>query len=174
MGLLLLVTADISCRQNHTGDNMNHVPTGCCEQMTKWERAVAATSSSSSVTSGDRVSQTPVDDFVDLAPGIFRQRLVVEGVCPDVISAEDIEAYLRELTRVLEMTPLMDPVTHCSDRYGWAGWVHWENSGAHFYAWDEPIFFSVDIYTCKQFTVPDAVEYTAKTFNASEIQFREF
>ena len=46
---------------------------------------------------------------------------------------------------------LLDPVTHRSDRYGWAGWVHWETSGAHFYAWEDPLFFSVDIYTCKPF-----------------------
>ena len=36
------------------------------------------------------------------------------------------------------MTLLIDPVTHRSDRYGWAGWVHWETSGAHFYAWEVP------------------------------------
>ena len=36
------------------------------------------------------------------------------------------------------MNVLLDPVTHRSDRYGWAGWVHWEASGAHFYAWEQP------------------------------------
>ena len=52
------------------------------------------------------------------------------------------------------MRQLAEPVTHRSERYGWAGWVHWENSGAHFYAWDSPVpFFSVDIYTCKEFDV---------------------
>ena len=33
-----------------------------------------------------------------------------------------------------------------ADGRGWAGWIHWETSGAHFYAWDTPRpFFSVDI-----------------------------
>ncbi|MFT7615965.1 MAG: hypothetical protein ACI8Y7_000793, partial [Candidatus Woesearchaeota archaeon] len=50
------------------------------------------------------------------------------------------------------MTVLLEPITHKSEKYGWAGWVHWENSGAHFYAWDRPeVFFSIDIYTCKEF-----------------------
>ena len=39
---------------------------------------------------------------------------------------------------------LLEPVTHRSDRYGWAGWIHWETSGAHFYAWEQPRLFAED------------------------------
>lgn len=60
----------------------------------------------------------------DLAPGIHRQRLVVEGLRESPISAEEIRLYLSELSDVLEMKLLLDPVTHRSDTYGWAGWVH--------------------------------------------------
>ncbi len=66
-------------------------------------------------------------------------------------------------------------MTHRSDTYGWAGWVHWETSGAHFYAWEQPIrFFSVDIYTCKPFDPVEAVAFTAAYFSADEIVGREF
>jgi hypothetical protein len=111
----------------------------------------------------------------DLAPEIHRQRLVIEGIPRTSIGAADIVDYLQTLSGVLDMRPLMTPATHCSDLYGWAGWIHWENSGAHFYAWDEPrLFFSVDIYTCKAFAAADAVEFTGKAFEAEDLEYREF
>ncbi len=73
------------------------------------------------------------------------------------------------------MTRLIEPVTHRSERYGWAGWVHWETSGAHFYAWEQPlIFFSADIYACKAFDTIGAIEYTRRFFGAVELVARAF
>jgi hypothetical protein len=113
--------------------------------------------------------------MVDLAPDIYRQRLVVEGLVSAPIGSDEIVAYLSELSVVLEMVTLITPVTHQSDTYGWAGWIHWETSGAHFYAWDQPrLFFSVDIYTCKAFSVERAVDFTQRFFGASEVSYREF
>ncbi len=111
----------------------------------------------------------------DLAPDIHRQRLVIEGIPDAPIDAGDIVEYLRRLSDTCGMVTLIDPVTHRSDRYGWAGWIHWETSGAHFYAWESPrLFFSVDIYTCKPFDPVAAVEETAAFFRAREIVAREF
>jgi hypothetical protein len=111
----------------------------------------------------------------DLAPDIHRQRLVIEGVPQHPISAEDIVNYLTELSTVLDMSALMEPMTHSSPKFGWAGWIHWETSGAHFYAWDTPkLFFSVDIYTCKEFLDQDAVDYTAKFFETETVVFKSF
>lgn len=111
----------------------------------------------------------------DLAPGIHRQRLIIEGIPDAPIDAGDIREYLRRLSDTCGMVTLIDPVTHRSDRYGWAGWIHWETSGAHFYAWESPqLFFSVDIYTCKAFDPIAAVEETAAFFRAREIVAREF
>ena len=110
----------------------------------------------------------------DLAPSIHRQRVVIEGTMPEVITAEEISDYLSALSVELDMVELLAPVMHQSDRYGWAGWIHWETSGAHFYAWDDPKFFSVDIYTCKPFSAEDAVRFTEKFFAATEIVHKEF
>ena len=111
----------------------------------------------------------------DLAPDIYRQRLVIEGYPEKVITEDEIKKYLAELSRRINMVQLIHPVTHRSDLYGWAGWIHWETSGAHFYAWEQPrLFFSVDIYTCKEFTPEDAVGFTKDYFKASEIEFRNF
>ena len=106
-------------------------------------------------------------DMPDLAPMIFRQRLVIEGTCRWPIVEDQIKRYLRRLSDVCGMRLLVEPVTHLSENYGWAGWVHWENSGAHFYAWDTPmLFFSVDIYTCKKFDAERACEFTRSFFQA--------
>jgi S-adenosylmethionine decarboxylase len=111
----------------------------------------------------------------DLAPSIYRQRLVVEGRCTAPIDDVQLRYYLVELSEVCGMRRLIDPVTHCSDRYGWAGWVHWESSGAHVYAWEHPVlFFSVDIYTCKQFDPDAVVRFTEQFFGAPEIVARVF
>ncbi|OBJ90561.1 S-adenosylmethionine decarboxylase [Mycobacterium sp. 1245852.3] len=116
-----------------------------------------------------------LNQFHDLAPAIHRQRLVIEGYPRTRISDRDIKRFLSQLSRELDMTELLEPVTHRSDTYGWAGWIHWETSGAHFYAWDQPLlFFSVDIYTCKSFDPARAVEFTRRFFGASEITSKGF
>jgi hypothetical protein len=106
----------------------------------------------------------------DLAPQILRQRLVVEGTCGEPIDALQIRQYLNRLATVCDMRALTRPVTHRSERYGWAGWVHWETSGAHFYAWDQPVlFFSVDVYTCKAFDPDRVIDFTAEYFDTNNI-----
>ncbi len=113
--------------------------------------------------------------LTDLAPDIHRQRLVIEGVPAHPIDDGAIVEYLRGLSKVCGMVTLIDPVTHRSDKYGWAGWIHWETSGAHFYAWEAPrLFFSVDIYTCKAFDPATAVIYTSQYFSAERCVAKEF
>jgi S-adenosylmethionine decarboxylase len=110
----------------------------------------------------------------DLAPSIVRQRLVIEGTCAAPIDDLIIREYLHRLSVVCDMHVLLDPVTHHSDRYGWAGWVHWETSGAHCYAWDNPLFFSVDIYTCKRFDAVAVVDFTRRFLGALDIASKSF
>lgn len=113
--------------------------------------------------------------YRDLAPHIVRQRLVIEGKPGFIIDDEHVKEYLPQLSVVLGMNAISEPATHRSEKYGMAGWIHWETSGAHIYGWDEdPPFFSVDIYTCKSFEVPKAVKFTKKFFEASEITHKEF
>ena len=117
----------------------------------------------------------PNEPMLDLAPMIHRQRLVIEGTCERAIDAATICDYLRRLGTVTDMSVLIDPVTHRSPMYGWAGWVHWETSGAHFYAWEQPLlFFSVDIYTCKAFDVASTVAFTSDFLRATHTVAKPF
>ena len=109
----------------------------------------------------------------DLAPNIFRQRLIIEGKTENPLLKNHIEDYLSELSRVLKMNMLGKPVTHKSPKYGWAGWVHWEDSGSHLYVWDDPFnFFSVDIYTCRKFSAKTATEFTKNFFGVNKIVYK--
>ncbi len=115
------------------------------------------------------------DAVIDLAPEIYRQRLVVEGLVDRPIERHEIVEYLSQLSKVLDMITVLEPVTHESDLYGWAGWIYWETSGAHFYAWDRPrLFFSVDMYTCNWFSNDEAVAFTRDFFNARQVVSRAF
>jgi hypothetical protein len=111
----------------------------------------------------------------DLAPEIFRQRAVIEGRPHAELTDQEIKQYLKGLSDTLHMVTLIEPVTHRSPTYGEAAWIHWESSGAHFYAWDQPrLFFSVDIYTCKPFDIYDAVKYTKQFFKISHVEHLEY
>jgi hypothetical protein len=111
----------------------------------------------------------------DLAPEIYRQRAVIEGYPNKPLKDDEIKEYLKGLSKAIDMITLTEPVTHRSDTYGEAAWIHWETSGAHFYAWDQPrLFFSVDIYTCKSFNIKDALKFTKEFFDIQKIEFKEF
>ena len=110
----------------------------------------------------------------NLAPNITRQRLIIEATCNNLINEKQIKEYLIKLSSTLGMKTLCEAMTHQSIKFGWAGWIHWEASGCHFYAWDKPSpFLSVDIYTCKEFSVEKAVEFTKTYFNTLEIVWKE-
>lgn len=100
--------------------------------------------------------------------------MIIEGTRHTAIEPEEIEKYLNGLSSQLDMVTLQPAITHHSERYGWAAWIHWETSGAHFYAWDEPTpFFSVDIYTCKIFDPEKAIEHTRELLKPVELEHSE-
>jgi S-adenosylmethionine decarboxylase len=111
----------------------------------------------------------------DIAPDVYRQRMSIEGLRDKPFTTEEICAYLVKLGEVLDMLPLAMPYTNLSEKYGWSAWMHWETSGVHFYSWDkrEPVFFSVDIYTCKKFDYGMAENFTKKYFSAKEVVSKE-
>lgn len=96
------------------------------------------------------------------------------GPTLDPINDSQIKGYLEKLGKVCGMNVLLEPITHLSKKFGWSGWVHWETSGAHFYAWNlKPNFFSVDIYTCKKFDIKKAVDFTKEYFNCNEVVWKK-
>jgi S-adenosylmethionine decarboxylase len=110
--------------------------------------------------------------WVDLAPDICRQRLIIEGTLRGVFLPEDMTRYCHEITKVLAMTAVTSPICNHDPDYGWCAYTHWKESGMHIYAWDKrtPKFFSIDIYTCRSFDPMDAINYTEEFFKDNLIK----
>lgn len=110
----------------------------------------------------------------NLAPNLVRQRIMIEGTTEKIVEPEMIKSYLFELSKVVKMKVLQDPQAYPADDMGYGGWIHWVTSGAHFYSYPtNPPFFSIDAYTCKPFSVDDAVKFTKEYLNAKEIVWKE-
>jgi S-adenosylmethionine/arginine decarboxylase-like enzyme len=113
----------------------------------------------------------------NLAPNLIRQRVVIEGTTDKLVGPAKISSYLLKLAEVTDMEILQGPITGDAHELGFSGWVHWRTSGSHFYSYPangtrKPLF-TVDCYTCKPFSVKEAVEFTKKYFNAIEIVWKE-
>lgn len=110
----------------------------------------------------------------NLAPKLIRQRLIIEGTTEKTVQPEKIKGYLLKLARVAKMEVLSDPITESAHEMGYAGYIHWKSSGCHFYSYfTTPPLFTVDIYTCKKFSILKVVEFTKKYFKPIEIVWKE-
>ena len=111
-------------------------------------------------------------NWKDLAPDICRQRVVVEGTLHNSFSPQDMTSYCKNVSVVLDMTPIGEPKTDFAEEYGWCCFQHWKESGMHIYSWDnrDPKFFSIDIYTCKEFSPEDVVRFTEEFLGDNLIQ----
>lgn len=114
----------------------------------------------------------------NLAPGLVRQRLIIEGTTSKIIEPWQIKTYLVELARFTKMEILKrdysNPEAYSAHGCGYGGWVHWKTSGAVFYSYPtNPPLFTVDCYTCRPFSAKGAAEFTRKYFNAIELVWKE-
>ena len=110
----------------------------------------------------------------NLSPTIYRKRLIIECKLNTKITDKTVDEYLIELSKLLKMTLVAGPLTRNNPRYGISSYIYWEESGTHFYYWNKPFpFLSIDIYSCKSFSSEEAVEFTHKYFNATELVFKE-
>lgn len=113
-------------------------------------------------------------EWRNLAPGLVRQRIIIEGTTKEIVKPDEIKKYLMALSKVVNMTVLSDPVAYTAHEDGYGGWIHWKTSGAHFYSYEtDPPLFTVDCYTCKKFSVDKALAFTKKYFNAIDIVCKE-
>jgi len=113
-----------------------------------------------------------------LCSEIFRKRLVVEGLYgiepPD---AAFIESFLLGLSRGLQMRPLtpvlvFSPDHHSELHHGIAGFIPWVESGCSLYTWSDKCFFSLEVFSCKDFDPEACVAYARLHFQAAQVAFR--
>lgn len=110
----------------------------------------------------------------NLVPKILRQRLIIEGTTQQIISESQMKSYLIALADQAKMKVAGTPVTFTEHENGSAAYINWTSSGVHFYSYpSKPPLFTVDIYSCKSYSVRDVVEFTREFFNPIELVWKE-
>ncbi|MEM2897204.1 MAG: S-adenosylmethionine decarboxylase [Candidatus Bathyarchaeia archaeon] len=113
-------------------------------------------------------------------PQINRKRLIIEGFYEFKITPEFIENFLEELSKRLGMSIITGPLIFSpsskahSTHIGLAGFMAWVESGVSFYTWSNYKFFTLDIYTCKDFKIGEAVEFARKALSSPKLVYEEF
>lgn len=112
---------------------------------------------------------------------IKRERLVIECTLHSVenITQDSVKNYLVELSQALGMTIVMGPISHTwaknhnPQKYGgFEALLVWAESGTQLYYWEEEKFLTVDIYTCKSFSIPKALEVTQNHFDVDQLAYQ--
>ena len=103
----------------------------------------------------------------DLAPTVFRQRLLIEGFFTGGMTEDRVRTYLLELASALDLRTYGDPVIFQpaggmgkDENAGFDAFVPLIDSGISAYLWTGPGFFSVVIYTCKGFDAEKAITWS--------------
>ena len=110
----------------------------------------------------------------NLAPDLVRQRVIIEATTPQIVTPNQMRSYLLKMAEVAEMQVLSGPYAYSAHEMGYGGWIHWKSSGAHIYSYPtDPPLLTVDIYTCKPFSVEKVVNYTGEYFDVIEIVWKE-
>lgn len=117
----------------------------------------------------------------DLAPDIQRKRLLMEGYFSATVDPDFIRAYFKELTGKLELRTYGDPIIFSpesmqgkDENAGYDAFVPLIDSGISLYVWTQKRFFSVVMYTCKDFSSEQALQTSKDIFKSEEIVHMEF
>ena len=107
----------------------------------------------------------------NLAPDIFRQRLLLEGFYSGEMTAERLTEYLLGVAAHLELRTYAAPIIFSpaagmgrEENAGFDAFVPLIDSGISAYIWSRAAFFSVLLYTCKGFDETAAAEFTREYF----------
>ncbi len=111
----------------------------------------------------------------DLCPEIHRQRLVVEGLYEGAYTKKHLKEFLEGLSKHLGMRIIFGPIVKDvagsvnPKHKGFECVVIWAESGVNLYTWNHFGFFTIDIYTCKKFSVPKTVAFVKKHLRATTL-----
>jgi S-adenosylmethionine decarboxylase len=116
----------------------------------------------------------------NLAPAVFRQRLLIEATYARTIGRSDVEDFLRRLPAELGLRIYSEPVVYSPGgegqpiNQGYDGFVALIDSGISVYVWENAKFLSAVIYTCKRFDPDRALAFTREFFSTRELEHFQF
>jgi hypothetical protein len=106
----------------------------------------------------------------DLAPDIFRQRLLIEGYYTREVTRASLEAFLSGLASHLGLRAYGEAAIFApggagsAANQGFDAFLPLVDSGISAYVWTSRKFVSVFLYTCKGFDEAAAIEFTRRHF----------
>ncbi len=106
----------------------------------------------------------------NLAPEIFRQRLLIEAYYSGEVTRESLARYLTGVAAHLGLAAYGEPAIFSpggrgkTENQGFDAFLPLVDSGISAYVWTAPKFVSVLLYTCKGFDEAAAVDYTRRHF----------
>ena len=116
----------------------------------------------------------------DLAPDIIRQRLLIEGFFSIQVDRNTVERYLVTLAAHLSLRTYGQVVVHAPtgagkvENEGFDAFIPLIDSGISLYVWTRRRFFAAVLFTCKPFSVSEALAFTRDYFSASQIEHAAF
>jgi S-adenosylmethionine decarboxylase len=114
--------------------------------------------------------------LTNIAPEIFRKRLLVEGFFDIEVTTEVLKDYFTHITSELGLRTYGDPIIHVTSGEGKAvnegfdAFVPLVDSGIYIAVWVNPKFLSTIIYTCGEFDENKAVELVKEFFQMGKLQ----
>ncbi|HEU4477923.1 MAG TPA: hypothetical protein VFR80_05350 [Pyrinomonadaceae bacterium] len=114
--------------------------------------------------------------LTNIAPEVFRKRLLVEGYFGAVVTEDSLRNYFSRITVGLGLRTYGKPIIHKTSgagkelNEGFDGFVPLIDSGIYISVWVNPKFLSTIIYTCAEFDADKAVGLVKEIFQISEFQ----
>jgi len=114
--------------------------------------------------------------LTNIAPEIFRKRLLVEGYFRVQVTEDSLRGYFSRFTSELGLRTYGDPIIHRTNgagkdvNEGFDGFVPLIDSGIYISVWVNPKFLSTIIYTCGEFDAEKAVDLVTEIFQLSDFQ----
>ncbi|HXL79280.1 MAG TPA: hypothetical protein VN951_00265 [Pyrinomonadaceae bacterium] len=114
--------------------------------------------------------------LTNIAPEIFRKRLLVEGYFDVEVTEDSLRKYFSRITSELGLRTYGEPIIHRTSgagkdiNEGFDGFVPLVDSGIYIGVWVNPKFLSTIIYTCGEFDAEKAIGLVEEIFRLSDFQ----
>ncbi len=114
--------------------------------------------------------------LTNIAPNIFRKRLLVEGYFTVEVTEDSLRKFFSRITAGLGLRTYSKPIIHRTSgegkdvNEGFDGFVPLVDSGIYIGVWVNPKFLSTIIYTCGEFNAEKAVSLVEEIFLLSDFQ----
>ena len=116
----------------------------------------------------------------DLAPQIYRQRLLIEGLYDIDVQIDTVHQFFATLLTGLGANAAGDAIVNSSlgqgklENQGIEAFIPLIESGVSLYTWQASRFISLIIYTCKAFDEDKALEIVGDFFQLSQVESKTF